>query len=133
MRWLSGRKIGEVQERMRAGEKHIHRLNCGHDVGFVGFAFHLLLRPKPTDSDVPCASDGDWNGKSLMHPLLVPFVVRNNAKTKRTACLGTGAGKCVTAQEADTCSCQDLCAQESFFLSFLYLVSQVLSSACPHW
>lgn len=45
IRWLFGRKLREEQER-----NTINRLNCGHEVKLEVFTFHVLLRPKPTDS-----------------------------------------------------------------------------------
>lgn len=130
MRWLFGRKIGEVQERTGAGKKQTKPRAWG---GTNGFCFSLTSKTQTRQiSDVLCASNGDWTSKSLSH-MLVPFFPRDNAKTKRTACLGTGNGRCMEAQEADASSCWVDCTQKSFFLPFLYLVSWALDSTCPHW
>lgn len=97
--------------------------------------FHFSLTSKTHThwlSDVPWASDGDESSKSWSQLVMVLRIPRDNAKTKRRACLGSG-NQNLEPQAADTMSCFVHCTQESLFLPSLYLISRVLNSTCPLW
>lgn len=125
--------IGKVWERVGAGGDTINRLNHGREVGLVGSTSHLLPRPTPTNSLMSLGPVMEMRAAGHGHIYCWSCSSPGITRRQRKACLRSGNGRCVDAQAADTTSCSVQCTQESLFLPFLYLISRVLNSTCPHW
>lgn len=96
MWWPFESMIGQRQERMgMVGGDTINRLNDGQEVGLVvGSISHQLPRPKPTDSLMYPGPVMGTRRESHGHIYCWFLISRDNSKTKRTACRGSGNGRC---------------------------------------